>query len=179
MPFGYKYDTGKIAPVRWDDLSVGATATKIGANNKPDFDYTNIGLLFPQNDPLEKVYMTFQMSHKKKLGTPIRLHVHFVQTSAAKPVFRADIRFYNNGGQVVSFASIDTNGSTAFPWTTGSLLNIIMFPDVAAPAGETLSANFDVILYRTDNAVAGDVLVKYVDAHYQIDTDGSQTEYVK
>jgi len=45
----------------WDDLRFPATATRQGALAKPDFDYTNIGLLFPQNDPTEIIYMIDQL----------------------------------------------------------------------------------------------------------------------
>lgn len=180
MGIGKTLDTGRLGNTRWDDLSVSAATTKIGANAKPDFDFTNIGLLFPQNDVAEKIYMTFQMSHKKKLGTAVHLHVHFIQTGAAIPIFGALVRFYNNGALAPAFSSeILTEGTTKFDWASGSLLNITDFPDIEAPAGEYISANLDVILYRKDNAVTGDVLVKYIDLHYEIDSDGSAEEYQK
>lgn len=172
-------DSGQIGNTRWDDLSVPATSTRIGANSKPDFDFTNIGLLFPQNDTAEKVYLTFQMSHKKRLGTPIKLHLHIVSTSATMPVFGALVRFYNNGSLVPAFsAELETQG-LAMPWVSGSILNICYFADIAAPANESVSANLDVILYRKDNAVTGDVLVKYIDMHYEIDSDGSREPFTK
>lgn len=184
MPIGVgirnNYDSGKLNNSRWDDLSVSAATTKIGANSLPHFDFTNLGLLFPQNDTNEKIYQTFQMSHKKKLGTGISLHVHFIQTGAATPIFGAIYRFYNNGGLAPAYSSeILTIGTTKFAWVSGSLLNITDFPEILAPSSESLSSNLDVILYRKDNAVTGDVLVKYIDLHYQIDSDGSSSEYIK
>jgi hypothetical protein len=180
MPIGKTLDIGRIGKTRWDDLSVPATATKLGANLKPDFDFTNVGLLFPQNDTAERVYLTFQMSHKKKLGTAIKLHVHFIQTGALKPTFGALVRFYNNGSLVPAYGTeILTSATLLYTWASGSLLNVAMFPDIAAPANEGLSANIDIILYRTDNVVTGDVLVKYIDVHYEIDSDGSSSERSK
>jgi hypothetical protein len=180
MPIGDILDSGKLKNTRWDDLSVSATSTKVGSNLRPDFDYVNLGLLFPQNNTSENVYLTFQMSHKKKLNSAVRLHIHFIQTSAAIPVFGATVRFYNNGNTVPSFSSeIETTSEVPFDWISGSLLNIIEFPEINAPVNENLSANLDVILYRKDNVVTGDVLVKYIDLHYEIDTDGSNEEYVK
>lgn len=180
MPIGTFLDSGRLGNTRWDDLSVAATATKLGANAKPDFDFTNIGLLFPQNDTAERVYLTFQMSHKKKLGTSVKLHVHFIQTGATKPTFGALVRFYNNGGLVPAYGSeIVTSATMPFTWASGSLLNIASFPDIAAPTSEGLSSNLDIILYRTDNAVTGDVLVKYIDLHYEIDSDGSSEQFIK
>ena len=180
MPIGTTLDSGKLGNTRWDDLSVPATTTKIGSNAKPDFDFTNVGLLFPQNDITEKVYLTFQMSHKKKLETPVYLHVHFIQTSANKPTFGATVRFYNNGGQVPAFGSeILTSATMPYTWASGSMMNIAVFPVILPPSGEELSSNLDVILYRKDNVVTGDVLVKYIDLHYEIDSDGSAEEYAK
>lgn len=180
MPIGDVLDEGRLKNTRWDDLSISAASTKIGSNLKPDYDYTNLGLLFPQNDTSEKIYLTYQMSHKKKLNSNIRLHVHFIQTSSAIPVFGAIIRFYNNGSLVPSFSSeIETLPTVPFSWASGNLLNIAKFPEIAPPDNEGLSANLDVVLYRKDNAVTGDVLVKYIDLHYEIDTDGSNEEYIK
>lgn len=180
MPVGIELDSGRIAKSRWDDLSVSASSTKIGSNLRPDFDYVNLGLLFPQNDTSEKVYLTFQMSHKKKLDTAIRLHIHFIQSSSVIPVFGCIYRYYNNGSTEPSFsAEIETTGILPFTWESGRLLNIIKFPEIQALENEALSANLDVILYRKDNVVTGDVLVKYIDLHYEIDTDGSFGEYIK
>ena len=38
---------------RWDDLTGPLTRGLQGSADKPDFDYTNFGLLFPQNDTSE------------------------------------------------------------------------------------------------------------------------------
>lgn len=183
MPIGQSLDIGKIGNTQFDDLSFSSTLVKIGANTKPDFDYTNIGLLFPQNDASEKAYATYQMSHRKKLGTSIRLHIHYVQSSALKPIFRVEYRFYNNGELVPSFSTLNTNdpgGNTGIlTYISGSILQIGMFPLITAPANEGLSSNLDIILYRNDNIVTGDVLVKYIDLHFEIDAYGSREEYIK
>jgi len=50
----------------WDDMRAPFTQTKRGALDKPDFDYTNVGLLFKQNDPAEIVYIIFQLPHAYK-----------------------------------------------------------------------------------------------------------------
>lgn len=119
-------DTGELCRSRWDDISVSATQTKVGANLKPDFDYTNIGLLFPQNDVAEKIYITMQMSHKKEIGTSIKFHIHYIQTGANQPTFNATYRFYNNGGTVPVFGSVISTGGIGgskgiFSYVSGSL----------------------------------------------------------
>lgn len=172
-------DTGSLASTRWTDKSFPATLAKQGANTKPDYDFTNLGLLFPQNDPSEIVYINDQMDHRKKLGTSIYLHIHFIQTSALVPVFKADYKFYNNGTTPpVSFTNISTT-EVVFPYVSGSILQIIRFPVITAPTNEGLSANLDLKIYRQDNVVTGDVLVKFIDYHFEMDDDGSQQELAK
>lgn len=42
-----------------------------------------------------------------------------------------------------------------------------------------VSSILDIKLYRDDNVVTGDVLVKEFDIHYLVDADGSRQEYIK
>lgn len=171
-----------LNPPQWTDKSFPANRDRQGVAQKPDFDFVNLGLLFPQNDATEEIYILDQMLHQKKLGTPIRLHVHFVQDSAAIPNFVCNYRYYNNGDTVPAFTEIETDNGpgAAFEWESGSIINIIQFPEISAPAGgENVSAMFDMIMHRDDNRVSGDVLVKYVDYHFQIDSLGSRQELIK
>lgn len=163
----------------WTDFSVPLEATQQGANSLPDYDYDELGLLFPQNDPDETIHAVFQMPHEKKMGSDIYLHLHFVQDSSTIPTFEAEYRFYNNGDVVPSTWTSTATTTTALEYTGGSMLNIIMFPAISAPADETVSANLDIKLWRNDNDVTGDVLVKYMDIHYEIDTVGSREQYIK
>lgn len=172
-----------LNPVQWTDKSFPSTRVRIGALSKPDFDYTEIGLLFPQNDDSEKIYITDQMLHQKKMGTSLHLHVHFIQSSSDVPTFVAEYRWYLLGATVpAAWTTIDTDAGTgpafAYPGS-GSILQLIEFPEIAAPANETISSNLDIIFYRDDNVVTGDVLVKFIDYHFQVDSNGSRGEYVK
>lgn len=180
---GKPYDTGRLAPghERWTDKSFSATASRLGVLSKPDYDFTNLGLLFPQNDPSEKIYVNDQMDHRKLIGSALRLHVHFVQTSALLPIFKVDYRYHNNGVAIPGFTTLDTSLETpAFTYPgSGSIIQIIPFPEIPAPAGEDVSANLDMIFYRDDNVVSGDVLMKFLDYHFQMDSDGSRQEFVK
>jgi len=44
---------------------------------------------------------------------------------------------------------------------------------------EPKSTIIDFKIYRDDNVVTGDVLLKEFDIHYQIDAHGSRQEYIK
>lgn len=169
----------------FDDLSMPAISTKIGANNKPDYDFTNLGLLFPENNESEKVYITQQMSHKKLLDTPIYFHIHYIQESVDQPIFVAEYRFYNNGEAVSgSWTTIKTSDLTGnkgvFVYSGGSLSQIGTFPLISPPVNEKVSANIDLVIYReTGDGLSGDVLVKFLDCHIQIDSFGSSQQYLK
>jgi len=168
----------------WDDFSTPLTRSKQGVNDKPDYDYNELGLLFPQNDTAETIQFNMQMSHRKKTGTAINLHIHYRQTSSLKPVFEVQYRFYNNGEQIPSqwttLKTSDTGGNQGvFTYTSGSIIQIGTFPPIPAPTDEKISANLEIKLYRNDNVVTGDVLAKYVDFHFASDSLGSDTPLTK
>lgn len=173
-----------LPPAGWDDVTNPTTYTKLGSNNKPDFDFTNIGLLFPQNDAGEKIYITGQMRHAWEGSdgrtTTVHPHIHYVQGEAGSPTFALEYRFYANGGSIPSLASISTDDGPglAFPYVSGSILQIIQFPAITL-SGLGSSTWYDIVLYRDDNVVSGDVLVKAFDWHAKFDALGSRSEYSK
>ena len=165
--------------VVWDDLKAPATSVRQGATAKPDFDTTELGLLFPQNDPTEIAYIIMQFPHARKNGSSIKPHVHWIQTSADEAVWKMDYRWYKNGDAPSGSWTTLTCDSPVFPYTSGSLLQICSFPEIDGSAVDTVSSIIDVRLYRDDNVVSGDVLLKEFDIHYQIDQLGSRQEFIK
>lgn len=163
----------------WDDLRVPFTQSKQGVNLKPDFDYTNLGLLFPNNDTAEVVDIIVQFPHNRQSQSNIRPHLHFIQTSASQPVFKIAYRWYNNGDTVPGSFTTITASSFAFPYTSGNMLQIVGFPEIDGNKINSLSSMMDIKLWRDDAVVTGDVLVKEFDIHYLLDGDGSQYEYLK
>ena len=165
----------------WEDLRFPATPAIVGAGGasyEPDFDTTNCGLLFPQNDATEVAYIIAQFPHTLLLGSNAKPHVHFIQTTATAPTFKIDVRWYDNGETVPSFTTLTMN-DTAFTYTSGDLLQVGMFPDMDGSGITGVSSIADIKLYRDDNDVTGDVLVKEFDIHYQVDRPGSRDEYIK
>jgi len=162
-----------------DDLRFALTRGALGANSKPDFDYTNMGLLFPQDDTAEIAYLMRQMPHRMFQATAFHPHIHYVQDEATDPVWKVDYRIILNGEDPTgSFTTLTSNG-TVFAYTSGSLLQIATFPEIAALPAMTVSAIFEAKLYRDDDVVSGDVLAKSFDVHFQIDSLGSVEEYTK
>lgn len=166
----------------WDDLRTELNTGKQGQTSKPDYDFDELGLLFPQNVTTEIAYMTFQMTHSKKMDSDICLHIHYIQSEATQPTFECEYRFYNNGEAPPTTWN---TGSTAegskglITYTSGDMMQIAEFPNISVGTGETVSAMLDVKLWRNDNDTTGDVLAKYVDCHIEVDSMGSKTEYTK
>jgi hypothetical protein len=163
----------------WDDLRFPATRIRQGATAKPDFDSTNMGLLFPQNDATEIAYIIVQMPHSWKLQSGLRPHIHYIQDEAQEPVFKIDYRWYKNGADPTGSFTTITASTFAFTYTSGSIMQIVSFPEIDGTGIDAVSSILDIKLYRDDNVVTGDVLLKEFDIHYILDTMGSYREYIK
>lgn len=163
----------------WDDLRSPFTLVRRGALNKPDFDYTNLGLLFPQDDASEKIYLIMQLPHSLKLGSNIYPHIHWIQSQADFPIWKLDYRWYNQGNSPPSFTTLSTNtGIVEYPGS-GSISQYSAFAAIDGSGITALSSIFEAIIYRDDDVVSGDVLGKEFDFHYEKDSTGSRQELTK
>ncbi len=165
---------------RWEDLRFPFSRDKQGQTQKPDYDYTNMGLLFPQNDPTEIVYIIAQMSHKMLVGSNFIPHIHFIQSVADQPTFKLDYRWVKQGDDDALKSFITITASTfTFAWVSGDLLQVAVFPEIDGSDVMDISSFLDIKIYRDDNVVTGDVLAKEFDFHYKVDGNGSEFELVK
>lgn len=166
--------------IRWDDLRFPASRIRQGVTQKPDFDTDELGLLFPQNDATEIAYIIGQFPHAWKLGTEIRPHIHFIQEEAQAPTFKMEYRWYKNGAAVPGSFTELTASTFAFTYPgSGSIVQIAAFPAIDGTLIDTVSTIIDIKLFRDDNDISGDVLLKEFDIHYQIDSFGSRKEFIK
>lgn len=169
--------TGNI-PV-WTDIRFPATAAKLGANFKPEFDYTNCGVLFPQNDETAKIYEIGQFGHDRTFDSSISPHIHYIQTTPNPPTFILQYRWYENGDVVPNFTTVEAS-TGIFTFSGSPILQIMEFPDIAGTGHNGVSSVMDIIVYRkTGDGVSGNVLVKEFDIHYMLDSVGSRSEYIK
>ncbi|MFZ5940773.1 MAG: hypothetical protein ACOYXB_09380 [Bacteroidota bacterium] len=173
----------------FDDVLVPFTQAKQGSTSKPDFDYTNVGLLFPQNDPSEIIYVVVQIPHSYLEGSSITPHIHWQQSSSSFPTWKMDYKWFNNDDAIpATFTTLTTN-TGVHTYTSGNMAQISSFGSVTGAAnalGGGLSPNSKKIsslmlikIYRDDNTVTGDVLGFQFDVHYEKSTAGSHTEYTK
>jgi hypothetical protein len=163
-------------PSNFEDLMFSFTATRRGTTNKPDFDYTNVGLLFPQNDASETISMIGQIPHSVQKNSMIYPHVHWQQSQAAFPTWKLAYKLVENGQAVGTFKTLASN-TGVFSYVSGNLAQISEFSPIMLPA--SLSAVLLMIFYREDNTVTGDVLAWQFDIHVQKDSVGSGLEYTK
>ena len=179
---GYVPITGVGSPgdgnIVWDDLRFPLTRDKQGQSSKPDFDFADLGLLFPQNDDAEIVYLIAQFSHERKNGSNIRPHVHFIQDNALTPVYKMDYRWWDNGELMPGAFTTITANSFVFTYSGGGMLQIVDFPEIDGSTITGVSSMMDIKLYRDDNVAIGDVLTKEYDIHFQNDMSGSRMEYI-
>lgn len=162
----------------WDDLSFPSTTSKLGVNTNPDFDYTNNGLLFPENDTTEQIHIVAQMPHSWEYGTSIVPHVHWIQTTADDScTWKIKYRIYNIGETVPTVWKTLNAKSGMETYTSGSLHQLSSFGAIDM-TGKTKSCNIDIVLYRTNaDTISGDVLMKYFDIHYRVDKFGDTIDY--
>ena len=163
----------------WEDFRLPITSGKLGANAKPDFDYTNNGYLFPNNDTGEVLYMSDQLPHSADLGPGAvgHPHLHVVQAADQQAVFKFKYRITGNGSAVPAFATLTSTGYI-YTYVSGSLLQILEFPAIDL-SQVSLSSIIDVQLWRDDSAYTGDILVKACDIHIPINSLGSGQEFIK
>jgi hypothetical protein len=87
--------------IRWDDFVVPITQGKQGNVGKPDFDYTNIGYLFPKNKTSEILYMVAQLPHAWVENGDIYPHVHLVQDADVAYTMKIDYKWFNPVGDAI------------------------------------------------------------------------------
>ena len=171
----------------WNDIKAPFTTTRRGATSKPDFDYTNLGLLFPQNDDAEITYAVMQFGHDRKNGSNISPHIHWLQMNTNAVVWKCAYKWFDNGDTVpANFTTLTSATATTnqLPYTSGSMLQISEFPTIDGSSITGVSSILLVKVWRDDNVDAGagggDALAWEWDAHYEIDTpSGSHSEYSK
>ena len=163
----------------WDDRTFPSSRIRQGATQKPDYDTTDLALLFPQDDPTEIAYINEQMRHKWKYGTPIHPHIHWLQESADLPVWKMDYRLANNGEDFSEWTVGVVTTGEAFTYVSGSIVQISTFPEIDMSNYASSSCMFDFKIYRDDNVLTGDAKLKSFDFHYQIDGFGSTGPFQK
>jgi len=182
----------------WDDLSGALAGARLDtASGRLDIDWFNGGVNFNSNAryPEEPVIIPIQARHSMLIGTGAvaRFHFHWLQLQAATPNMLLGVKL-TNYGSLTTFETDWSNYTFYIPtndvWTysSGCLAQITRFPEIDI-SSLTLSGSIDVVIFRdTANVsglftgvdpIAGDVTIKYNDAHVKHDAGGSRQEIAK
>ena len=184
-PSDYEFLLASIPGIpRWNDLSEQLTRRQVNpATLKPDYDATNIGLLFPENDETEFVDFIFQMPHSWVEGSTIYPHVHVLQAQGTQACFQLQYKWYNVGQENPSSWTVYDMDTYAITTTFNNPRhNIITGAAGISGTGKTISSILKIRLWRDSAAkdtYSGDILADQFDIHIQIDGFGSETEFNK
>ena len=175
---------------RWDDLKVPVNSVKINKTIDPPTWGVFLGdlaLLWFRSGKSDDVLFNLQMPHGWKEGTRIYPHVHWTTKDGAPGMNRVtwvlDYTWQKVGGTFTSNTPI--SGTTVATPNEGSIEN---YEHIITPIGTngingtgmTLSSMLVCRLSRSDSdSYANDAGLLEIDFHYQIDSDGSNTEYGK
>ena len=161
------------------------------ASTRYSYDSVNIGVSFHANAryPEEIIFFPAQMSHAWKLGSTVYPHIHWIQEQAAVPNFLLEYRIIANGQPATGAFTFSVPSGNAFPYTSGSILQITSFPPIDMSAINSVSAFIDTKFYRDTANTSGQfsgvdpvltaVTVKEYDNHILKDTIGSKEIFEK
>jgi len=187
-------------PSAHDDQQ-GAVQASAGISALTSEAYRDTAFIMPffRHDQADTLSLTFQFSHKRKLGSPLDgIHIHYiamVNPAAIENVyFSYSYSWQTEGGEFPLLASW-TNGNATLPiGTTDAFKNKLfsIVTNIAAPANETTSS---ILLFRitrlgtdpldtydTDKATppgtsAANLGLQYFDCHFITDRRGSVSEF--
>jgi len=182
----------------WDDLSGALAGARLDrASGRLDIDWFNGGVNFNANAryPEEPVIIPVQAKHSMIIGSGAvaRFHFHWLQKQAAIPNMLLGVKLTNYGFPT-TFETDWSNydfyipSTNIYNYVSGCLAQITRFPEIDI-SNLTLSGSIDIVIFRdTTNVsglfagsdpIAGDVTIKYNDAHVKFDMIGSRGEIVK
>jgi hypothetical protein len=152
---------------------------KQGQTDKPPFDFTAHGFLFPQADATQILYLTAQLPHGWEEGSIVYPHIHYRQSASTIPVFKIDYKWYNVGDAVPTGYTTYPLSTPMIPYQSGTISQINNNATGIDGTGKKVSSIMLIKLYRDDNVVTGTVIADQFDIHILKDSWGSREEYVK
>lgn len=184
---------------RWEDLQVPVSSVKIKKSlvSEPDWDLFigNTTLLWFEAGKSEDVVFTVQMPHKWKEGTVIMPHVHWTTgkngsgTAPGTKRVKWGFEYYwaNVGDVFPTNTAIIYSNTVATP-NEGSiaLREHVITPlgSIVGTGNHNLSSMIVCRLFRVNDEGEADFYDDWaglleIDFHYQVDSDGSNDEYIK
>lgn len=169
----------------WDDVVNSLVGKRLFSTvGKVDYDYDENaismqpgGSITSQND---RLIWNLQYPHAAITNGVMNLHMHWEQVSSDQIDFVIQYRIQNNGqAKISAWTTVNSNSvdNSVFPYVSGTLVQITELASVDM-TGASISATVQFRLARVDSTT-DDILATFVDAHVELDMDGSRQEYVK
>lgn len=182
----------KVNPPQWDDLSSQAFGSRINtATGRIGFDYDDLAVFFADNARYantEQYSSAPQTFHRIKIGEDLKPHIHWLQNQDNEPNWVLQYRVYDNNGSPGSYTAVASEGPL-YTYVSGTIMQISTFGSIDMSGITGVSATIDMKLFRdvsNDSSLfsgvdtyTGNALLKFLDAHAQIDSAGSNSEHTK
>lgn len=150
-----------------------------------DYNYDNLSVTMQPGgsiaDRKDTITKSVQYPHKAKADGKFYLHIHWEQTSSADYTFTVEYRVQSQlSEKVVPWTQVVVsslaNNTAPYPGS-GTFNQITPLVDIDM-TGAGLSAVVQIKIARTDNE-PGNIEATFIDLHYEIDSIGSNAQYVK
>ena len=164
----------------WEDLRAPATGINpAGQVSPPTVNSADGSLSFSTADA---ICIWFQLPHSYKEGSDVILHIHWSKSSTASGTvnWQTKYKWANRGSVMPSFSAL-VSGTEVTPNSNVTNKHALLeFTDLSGTS-KTISSMLCVYLVRTasGDSYGAEANLYEVDLHYQIDSMGSKTEYVK
>jgi len=140
--------------------------------------------------PTDFMVMNIQLNHDWSLGTSLGPHLHWWQTTTNTPNWLLGYRWQKENAAKTTAWTLTKWANTNWSWSSGTLNQITLFPDIAAPVGYGQVSDIVQIklwrdytnasgLFTGTDPVAANQDILHFDSHIQVDMLGSRSEYLK
>jgi hypothetical protein len=143
----------------------------------------NTGITSPHIAKSDIFTMAFQYSHRKKLQTPVEIHMHYAPMSASNGNIKISYEYgwFNIGDACPDV--LPNSGSVEWALTSADRYQFKikkLIADIPPPAGEAYSSilisKFTRVTPASTDWGSGDLCLWHVDSHFQTDRLGSYNE---
>lgn len=162
--------------IMWDDsLESASVATRVGVTDISYDDalageaYAATATTNAANDHLT---FTFQLPHRRKVGSDIIPHVHFWQQNADHTNIWYCYYAWVGIGETNVVDTFIGPASNVVSYTSGTIHQLANFPTITG-TGKGISSKLRLKLHRNGASGTGSIVVTDVDVHYQVDGFGS------
>jgi hypothetical protein len=175
------------AATQWDDITFAASTINPSGGAAAATIDTNSGVLLFAGNADQTIAGSFQMYHCWKEGSTIypHLHLRFPTSATADTRWKFDYEVANINGAFTSALGTYANSETITVANPADTTKHVIAPFTGvAMTGKTISC---IVLWRLQRLASSDAAdndtnaaaLLAIDFHYEIDSIGSEDEYVK